>query len=430
MMKKKWISLLLASTGLAASHSVLAATPNSTQPTNYTQRAFNSAFGSNAGSRFKVNGFMSTGVSVADSGEYVPPNIGKVTKTPHFGGNTLFGLQLQANLFHNLDIVSQILVNGQDINGNTPFNLQSDWIFARYKVNRFAQIRAGRFRLPTFLYSSTIDVGYTFPWTYLPSVYRTVPFNNMNGLDLIFNIPLGQNWGMKVQPFYGNSSSKYDYVFPANMADSKKTVKGLPTQTVTGDFTEDNILGVTASVSDNNGYVTLRGGYAQTQVSGHLDIPIVIPATPTVPIPLNSSFTQDVSKHIARFYTAAAKVNYRNVLFLSEWAHRKTDDQIASLTSFYTTLGYHIKRFLPLFTYSQIKTTNQQALAVTNNGVQTLAESQRSYTLGLDYFFNNNLVLKSSAALVEPLDGTMGLYNVLPKHKFGQIYSLTLSAVF
>lgn len=104
-----------------------------------------------AKSRFHLNGFLSAGASqanVGNSAKYVIPGHGSVGKKVNFAASSLVGLQLTANLTPKLDLVTQIVANGDDTNGNKAYGVNAEWAFLRYHFSNNSQLRVGRFRLP------------------------------------------------------------------------------------------------------------------------------------------------------------------------------------------------------------------------------------------------------------------------------------------
>ena len=150
--------------------------------------SLNNRLGFDKDSRFHINGFVSVGVSkgnMENGVDYVIPGHGALTNNVTFAPSSLLGLELTADMAHNLSAVVQLVADGDDTNGNNPYSVNVEWAFLRFRPNPSTTIIAGRYRLPTFLYSQTEQVGYTYPWMFLPvEVYRIVPFNNANGLAI------------------------------------------------------------------------------------------------------------------------------------------------------------------------------------------------------------------------------------------------------
>src|SRR3990167_10128410 len=121
-------------------------------------------------SKIKFNGFLSTGAAVSSSqAPYEIPGHGTVTNKVGYAANSLLGLQMEAQLSDKLSVVAQVVANGNNIDGNVPYRVNAEWAFLKYKPFENLQVRAGRFRMPLFMYSDTLEVGYSYPWIFAPN---------------------------------------------------------------------------------------------------------------------------------------------------------------------------------------------------------------------------------------------------------------------
>jgi hypothetical protein len=341
------------------------------------------------------HGFAQAGFGQTSNGaEYNIPGHGSIKNSMNFSAVSLAGLQVEADFAKKWAAIMQVVANGESRNGQSAFSPKVGWAFLRYEPNANWQISAGRFAFPSFMYSATREVGYSYPWVTLPNeVYRLVPFNNINGAEVLYHHHLGQSsWSVNVQPFIGENKSKYDLPLPP-------TTNPLTTLT----FKENNLYG--ADVTVGNPQFSLRGVYAHTSLSA-----------------FTASGAQVFENASTSFYGVGAKADIHHVIMDAEWAHRKTPSNIASLTGYYGMVGYRYNKWLPLFTYAHLKTTN--------NVMSALREAQQSYTLGLDYYINSYLVAKGSVSRITPLDNTNGLFDSAPGKAHVYLYQLALSAVF
>lgn len=358
------------------------------------------------------NGFLSAGFAKTNSdARYDIPGHGQVSNNFAFAPMSLAGIQASANINKNLSAVMQLVANGDDTNGHSAYQVNVEWAYLRYRALKDLNLYAGRFRLPLFLYSDTLEVGYNYVWTFLPSeVYRVVPFYNINGVQAVYSTSLGGNWTMSFQPFFGQNKSQYDeYYMQRHALASDGPDK------ITTDFDENNLTG--AVIAFSNPYVTLRGTYGQTSLSATFNVPVD-------DVPVEPFKNERVS-----FYTLGAKVDYRHFVAAAEYAHRsstKTND-IAALSGYYGMVGYQFGKFLPNFTYAKLKTDNAKALetALKKNQI----EDQKSMTLGLDYYINTHVVVKAAVARITPQNGTAGLFDYKPNSKVS-MYSVGVNATF
>jgi len=372
----------------------------STSPTTPPQKT-SSALGIGLKSRIHINGFFSAGGSATNtSADYLVPNHGTIDNHFNFASNSLVGLQFNADLATHLQIVTQFVADGDDTNGNVAYRVNAEWAYLRYVVSPSYQVRVGRFRLPAFLYSETEQVGYSYPYFQLPNeVYRLVPFNNVNGVDMIYRYTIGHTgWTFMLQPYYGANTSTFT-IFNAASPNG-----------INVNFNEEDVKGIVASFSNPN--FELRGTYDELRLTGY------IPGGATL-------FSSDSTT----FYSAALKWTMGDFLLIGEYANRDTPSQIASLRSYYGSLGWRFGKFTPLFTYAHLKTTNASELLI-SPATSEVAQDQQSYTLGFDYTLNSNLAIKASVSQITPLNGSFGLFNSSPGKNHVWLYGASIDAIF
>lgn len=368
-------------------------------------------------SRVQIDGFMSAGVARINSKrDYLIPNHGNVGDNYNFSALSLVGIQFTAKLVQNLSVVAQLVANGDNTNGNHAYSVNLDYGYARYEYSG-AEFRAGRFRLPAFLYSATQEIGYTFPWVTLPNeVYRIVPFNNVNGFDTVYKHALGSSsWNVSIEPYIGSSSSKFDLYTSAQTSDTL----AVPT----ADFDENSMVGVVGSFG--NKYLTLRGTYVHLKLSGTYD-------------GFNNTgqvqHQEVVHNQSDYFYSLGGKLLWKGWMAVGEFAHRNTPAPLADLSGFYGMLGYKVSGWLPNFTYGRLWTTNKNALTQLSGSTPTeLAQEQESYTAGMDYYLNSNIVFKGSVSDIRPKGGTRGLFDTVQPNRLKRnnwLYMVDIDAIF
>ncbi len=352
-------------------------------------------------SRIHINGFLSAGGAATNTAaNYLVPNHGTIDNHFNFASNTLVGLQFTADLARHLQIVTQFVADGDDTNGNVAYRVNAEWAYLRYTISPSYQIRVGRFRLPAFIYSETEQVGYSYPYFQLPNeVYRLTPFNNVNGIDMVYRYMLGKTgWTLKLQPYYGantNTVTVYNAAVP----------NGLNVN-----LTEGDVKGVVAAVSNSN--FEFRGSYIDLNLTGK------VPGGGTL-------FSSDSSK----LYSVGMKLTLGDFLLTTEYADRNTPSQIADLKAYYGSLGWRFGKFTPLFTYARLKTQNANELLIAP-ATSELAQDQQSYTLGFDYTLNANLAIKASISQITPLNGTFGLFTTSPGKNHIWLYGASIDAIF
>lgn len=110
---------------------------------------------------------------ISDKGEYRDFNI--------------LGLRMDSQLQNNLSFAAQMTAAG-----DTDYKPEFEWIYLQYKLMKYLDVRIGRGRVPLFMYSDYLDVGYAYPWIKPPRpVYEDAVFRTFEGVSLHYNHPIG-----------------------------------------------------------------------------------------------------------------------------------------------------------------------------------------------------------------------------------------------
>jgi len=156
-----------------------------------------------------------------------------------FNPESLFALQAKADLSDKLSITTQIMSRGEE-----DFDLGVEWAYLQYQFNDSTSINVGKLRLPFYMYSDSLDVGYSYHWLRTPqSVYR-VAFDNYTGVSVQHNAFVG-DFTFNTQVIAGNMNDDID----AGGTEEAKAEM-------------NNLIGLNTSVIYNN--LTVRAAYYQT----------------------------------------------------------------------------------------------------------------------------------------------------------------------
>ncbi|NTS77710.1 hypothetical protein HR060_12645 [Catenovulum sp. SM1970] len=100
---------------------------------------------------------------------------------------SLFAIQADTDLGNNLSAAVQLMAKGDN-----DFDVEAQWAYIKYQFDDHSQILAGRFNIPIFRNSDTVDIGYVHnlsrlsPAVYLPldiSIIEGIRFNYQNYYD-------------------------------------------------------------------------------------------------------------------------------------------------------------------------------------------------------------------------------------------------------
>lgn len=148
----------------------------------------------------QFNGFLS-----AIGGTATDEPIRNYEKDFTFTQDSIFGLQARADLSDKLSITGQLVSRGKD-----DFATELAWGYLSYDATQDLTLRMGRFRTPFYFYSDFLEVGYAYPWVSpAHEVYDALQFDNINGIDAIYNVTFFDTVEVQFQTYFGSMDDEY-----------------------------------------------------------------------------------------------------------------------------------------------------------------------------------------------------------------------------
>ncbi len=146
-----------------------------------------------------ISGFLNAGVTSNDN---ETAYLGYKDSTS-FQNDTLLGIQVDAQIYNTVRTSAQIIA--KETAGN--FELEAEWGYIGYTVNPSLEIKAGRLRVPAFMFSETIHIGVSYPWVRTPTeVYNLFQTTKLHGIDLTYSID-SRYHTLYIQPYIGEIHS-------------------------------------------------------------------------------------------------------------------------------------------------------------------------------------------------------------------------------
>ena len=157
----------------------------------------------------RFDGFASfVGGQVLDKEELFNPILGQYEsylgfdEKFNFQENTLYAIQVRADLLEKLSATAQITAKGSD-----GYDAKFNWAYVTYNATDEISIKVGRSRIPYFMYSDYLDVGYAYHWISPPdTVYNLSGFDSADGISMDYVKDLG-NWVSRLSVMVGNSDT-------------------------------------------------------------------------------------------------------------------------------------------------------------------------------------------------------------------------------
>ena len=139
-----------------------------------------------------VNAFGQENTFTADV-----PNDGLYHDDVSFGPDSNYGVQLSKKLTKKISLTSQFAGYGSD-----SFDARFSWAYMKYRLNGDSFFIAGKQRLPLFLYSDSLDVGYSYHWIRPPIEATGTIINEFNGI-LYEKLCVFDDWVTRSTFYYG-----------------------------------------------------------------------------------------------------------------------------------------------------------------------------------------------------------------------------------
>jgi hypothetical protein len=156
-----------------------------------------------------------------------------IDKSGTFMRDSLAGLQVDARFAEKFGATVQVKVAPDTANDNR-YEGSVSCAFLSYRPTNDWLIRAGKQRIPFYLYSETVDVGVTYDFARLPTeMYSILSSNDFTGLSF------SKNWGMEngdlsLDGYWGKSTSDFRLWIRDNIP---------PVQTSGAVFFEEDVKG-------------------------------------------------------------------------------------------------------------------------------------------------------------------------------------------
>lgn len=234
----------------------------------------------------QLNGFLS-----AVGGTATDEPIRNYEKDFTFTQDSIFGLQARADLSDKLSITGQLVSRGKD-----DFATELAWGYLAYEASKNLTLRMGRFRTPFYFYSDFLEVGYAYPWV-APAheVYEGLQFDNINGMDAIYNVTLFNTIEAQFQTYFGSMNDEYALNKSGQVLDAQtRNNLGLSATFGIGDFSlRASAHSAKTTIHDFNDIVLDKESQT-TLASFKLQLEQLGAAAPTLGVPALSQMTQEL----------------------------------------------------------------------------------------------------------------------------------------
>jgi hypothetical protein len=340
--------------------------------------------------------FISAGMTKTD--QALNYRVGNIDNDWSFKPDAIVGMQFGYKVNDKTELVTQLVAKGHG-----DWEIEAEWAYLAYKISDNLTARAGKLRLPIYMYSDYLDVGYAMPWVRPPTeVYNEQDINTIEGIDLVYQHNLGE-WDLTVQGLYGN-------------IDDSTYRKGLDIQVEI-----NNEIGLNATIS--NGDWTFRIGRTQGQSSTYFDIPYVVGSN------ITSTTIYTANNERFTFSGLGFKYDANNILAIAEFTKYDVDNtrDLINTEGYYLTGGYKFDRLMPHITYGRMYNPDDSLSRAGSKSEQT------TITAGLRYELNTKIAIKAEVSKIDGFNGTSGLFDPeegVSLEDSANMYSIVVDAIF
>jgi hypothetical protein len=302
--------------------------------------------------RVRFNGFLSVAYGSADN----DAGYAGYDEDYDLDRESLFGLQGTFVIDSATDVTMQLVARGRE-----DWDPTMEWAYISHKFSNEFKARAGKMRLPLFMFSDSLEVGYAQPWARPPiEVYEQVSPTYYTGVDGIYDWNLA-NSTFTAQVFTGASSgdiTSRDTTVPIELND---------------------IYGGSLAWTDFTW--TLRGIYSGSTLV------------------VNGADGTD-----GAFYGVGLNYNSGNWQVLSEITRVEIDGPIPDSQAAYVTLTKRFGAFTPYVTYAITETKDDDERPLSRAQAFTLLT-----TPGSPYYDNTNILAGSAVSNFERSATSIGV---------------------
>ncbi|RLT92498.1 hypothetical protein [Ketobacter sp.] len=297
---------------------------------------------SDAADRLQINGFMTAGAAVNDGDDVYEPFYG-IDDDTRSSAISKAGVQMTFEITEDWDATVQLLSRGA--NG---YDLQAEWAYLGWQATDNLALKFGRQRLPYYLLSEYLDVGYALPWIIPPLELYNIPATTTDGISGVYSFNVG-SVNFAAQAYAGQSTGR--------------------TEQLEADFISSPSWGANLTADWNS--FTFRVGYNRSTLRTDPDEGGV--ADSLVPAMQEAESTYGPAYGVAdpgnlEISTENIRTDYISAGFMYDDGSLLVMGEIANLSAEtfqpvgdagYITVGYRFGKWMPHLTFSKFQTDSK-----------------------------------------------------------------------
>jgi hypothetical protein len=438
-----------------------------------------------------ITGFGNAGASVTNATNvdfYDPifkqklstvPTIAGIGQDVVFNEDTLAGLQFVTSINDKLSFTVQFVSEGSNF-----YALETDWLFAEWRINDEWDLKVGRTIIPIYMHSPYLKVNYAYVWSRLPIEFYNLDFADFDGITLRHTWALWNNWKNDITVVVGNANGIDTLKTPALPFEVDKglvaeaafynentRVRGsfargdgqlaFPQQVAIYEQVMQNPCAVFQAELVPSEITLVPGPVAGTCQITHINSPLPFSPSQGLIVPdFEAAKLLNGKNVIIELYTLGYEYTWGHFIGSGEWGKVFVSDKYQlSWEQWYVMLGYNWDKITPHVTYSSYRTQNDSSRVLTNTVAanyvnpfsyfgpltpvprpetfqQSVNEflalnnnSQSTIDVGIRYDIAPSTALKFDYRYVMPKNNTAGFFDVPPGKRISWVTAV-IAVVF
>lgn len=293
--------------------------------------------------RLKINGFLSAGVATND-GDPVVDSIYGIGDDYTTKAINKLGIQMTFQVSDKISATAQLVSKGIK-----DYQVEAEWAYLTYDATDDLRFNFGRQRIPYYLLSEYLDVGYALPWVLPPIEMYNIPISAVDGVSAVYDFAIGDfNFAWQT---YAGAGGGYSEQLEA-------------------EFTQNQSWGT--NLTATTGSWTFRMGYTSSNLNADPDQggagSLLIDAVntgldtlgPQLGVPAGASWLGETDNLRANYYSAGFMYDDGSLLVMGELSNLNVDDTVQPVgDAGYLTVGYRFGKWMPYVSYAKFQTDSK-----------------------------------------------------------------------
>lgn len=316
--------------------------------------------------RLKINGFLSAGVATNDGDPVVDSFYGIGDDYTTKAINKL-GIQMTFQVSDKISATAQLVSKGIK-----DYQVEAEWAYLTYDATDDLRFNFGRQRIPYYLLSEYLDVGYALPWVLPPIEMYNIPISATDGVSAIYDFAIGDfNFAWQTYAGAGGGySEQLEAEFTQNQSWGTNLTATTGSWTFRMGYTSSNLNadpdqgGAGSQLIDavNTGRDTLStqldalyaanpAGFAG--LSALYGVPAYTSAVP-------AAWLGETDNIRTNYYSTGFMYDDGNLLVMGELSNLNVDDTVQPVgDAGYLTVGYRFGKWMPYVSYAKFQTDSK-----------------------------------------------------------------------